>query len=63
MAELEKEQATDLYEEAQFLFELGEYSQAERDDAALFLESAEISLFSALADEYMAWREILLYLP
>jgi outer membrane protein TolC len=63
VAELEKEQVSDLYEEAQFLFELGEYSQAERDDAALSLESAEISLFSALADEYLAWREILLYLP
>ncbi len=63
VAELELEQATDLYEEALYLNEIGEYSEAERDDAELALRLAETGLFSSLADEYLAWREILLYLP
>ena len=63
LARIEEEQAAELYEEALYLYDLGEYSQAERDDAALTLKSAETSLFSALADEYLAWREMLLYLP
>ena len=62
-AATELEQSRELYEEADYLFGLGEYSEAERDDAALTLESSEISLFDALAGEYLAWREIMLYLP
>jgi len=63
IAELELEQARDLLEEAEFLHRLGEYSEAERDDAQLTLNQSEVNLFSALAEEYIAWREVLVYLP
>lgn len=63
ISELELEQALDLYEEALFLYERGEYSEAERDDAEISWRSAENGLFSTLVDEYLAWRDILLYLP
>ena len=63
MARIEREQAKELYEEARFLYELGDYSQAEMDDAYLAYDASEISLFRALADEYLAWRDLLVYMP
>ena len=63
LARLELEEASEIYDEAEFLLAQGEYSLAERDEALLELRSAEISLFSALADEYGAWRELLYYFP
>ncbi len=63
LARLELEEAMEIYDEAEFLLERGEYSRAERDEARLDLKTAEVSLFSALADEYSAWRELLYYFP
>ena len=61
LARLEMDQSRELYDEARFLFDLGEYSRAELEDAALSYETSRLGLFRALADEYLAWREILLY--
>ncbi len=61
LAEIEEEQAKDLYEEYEFLMSLGDYSEAEVEDARLAWEQAKINSFSMLAEEYLAWRELLLY--
>ncbi len=63
MARIERDQAEELNVEAEFLYDLGEYSEAEREDALVSYQAAEISLFSALSEEYLAWRELLLYMP
>lgn len=62
LARLELDEAREVYDEAEFLLEQGEYSRAERDEALLDLKQAEVSLFAALADEYTAWRELLYYI-
>jgi len=62
LAGLERDQSQDLYEEAQFLYKSGDYSQAEMDDARLLYEQSRVNFFSMAADEYMAWRELLPYL-
>lgn len=54
IAELELEQTESLMAEAQFLYERGDFSELERDDAALDVAEAENGLFGALADEYLA---------
>ncbi|MDA3852264.1 MAG: TolC family protein [Spirochaetaceae bacterium] len=62
VAELEEEQSSDLYEEAKFLNQLGEYSDAELEDSRLFYEQSRVNSFSMLVNEYMAWRDLLIYL-
>lgn len=59
---MELEQSEELYDEARFLQRLGEYSEAEVDDARLLFEQAKVNNFSMLADEYIAWRSLLPYL-
>ncbi len=62
LAGLERDQNHDLYEEAGFLFQTGDYSRAELDDARLLYEQSEVNFFTAAAAEYMAWRDLLPYL-
>jgi outer membrane protein TolC len=62
LAELEMEQSEELYEEAQFLQKAGDYSSAESEDARLLFEQARVNYFDMLAGEFLAWRDLLLYL-
>jgi outer membrane protein TolC len=62
LAELEMEQSRELYDEALFLQEAGEYSSAETEDARLLYEQARVNYFDMLAEEYMAWRALMPYL-
>ena len=61
LAGIEESQAQDLYEEYRYLMTLGDYSEAEVEDARLSWEQTKINSFSMLAEEYLAWRELLLY--
>ena len=58
MAEVEFEQAGELLDEAAFLHELGEYSEAELEEASLEYEQSKNSLFSAAAKHYTALRAL-----
>ncbi len=58
---IELEQAGELKAEAEFLFEQGEYSNTELDDAVLAEKEAEAAYFGALADELGSWMELSLY--
>lgn len=62
-AETELEQAEELYLEAKFLYELGEYSAAELEETRLIFESSKNSLFSAAADQYTALRTLATFMP
>lgn len=61
LAELEEEQSADLYDESKFLNRMGEYSESELEDARLDYEQSTLNKFSMLVDEYLAWRDLLLY--
>lgn len=61
LAELEEEQSADLYDESKFLNRMGEYSEAELEDARLEYEQSVLNTFAMLIDEYLAWRDLLLY--
>ncbi len=58
---IELEQAGELKAEAEFLFEQGEYSNTELDDAVLAEREAEAAYFGALAEELGSWMELSLY--
>jgi len=62
-AEVEFEQAGELYLEAKFLHGLGEYSAAELEETRLLLETSKNSLFTAAAQEYTALRRLLTFSP
>ncbi len=62
VAETGLDQAKELLDEANFLFERGEYSAAELSEARLLYEQSRNSLFSAAADHYMALRELAAYI-
>jgi Outer membrane efflux protein len=61
LAELEEEQSADLYDESKFLNRMGEYSEAELEDARLDYEQSLLNTFSMQVEEYLAWRDLLLY--
>jgi len=53
IAELELEQTESLMAEAEFLYERGDFSELERDEAVLVVEEAQNGLFGALSNEYL----------
>ena len=50
-----------LKEEAEFLFDQGNMSELELEDARVTYEQAENSLFSAMVEEYTALLNLLSY--
>lgn len=61
IAELEREENKELLDEAVYLQNLGKYSLAQKDDMQLDYDQSEADLFKAMVDEYLAWREIMLF--
>ncbi|MDC7233743.1 MAG: TolC family protein [Spirochaetales bacterium] len=61
LAELEEEQSAELYDESRFLLRTGAYSEAEVEDARLDYEQSVLNTYSMLVEEYLAWRDLLLY--
>lgn len=59
---IELEQMELLKEEAEFLFDQGDMSELEFEDARITYEQAENSLFSALVEEYTAWVNLKSYI-
>jgi outer membrane protein TolC len=62
-AGVELEQASELYQEAEYLFGLGKYSAAELEETRLLLETSKNSLFSAAAGEFTSLRTLITYSP
>lgn len=62
IAEIEFEQAGILQSEAQLLYERGDLSSLELEESRLSFARSENALFSALADEYLAWYALKAYL-
>lgn len=62
IAEIEYEQAAILLSEAELLMRRGDLSSLELDESRLSLSRSENALFSALADEYLAWYALKAYL-
>ena len=62
VVELALEEATAVAVEAAFLYDRGELSQLEWEEAQLGEKEARADLFKALADEYAAWLALRLYL-
>lgn len=58
IVELELEETRELVDEATFLYEQGDISETELEEAQLLLVQAENEYFSALAEEYIALLEL-----
>lgn len=61
MAEIELSQTNELLEEAKFLHQIGEYSEAELEETSLLYELTANKLFEAAAERYTALRSLLDY--
>jgi len=59
LAEIELKQAEELLDEAEFLFNLGEYSEAELEETALLYEQSRNGFYSAAAQHYTALRSLM----
>ncbi|HAK45072.1 MAG TPA: hypothetical protein DCO79_04020 [Spirochaeta sp.] len=58
VAEVELQQAEELLDEAEFLYELGDYSAAELEETGLLYQQIRNGLYSAAAEHYNALRAL-----